>query len=117
MIVRGTLIGQEQKVVGGLPSIGTLEKAMGAKFSATVNVRARIGRRLTDADIDTIASTATQEEGFSSFTFADEKDADKEVIDVIKNQVRYSKNIELSAEERKQPTVIWSKLCGSFNAG
>ena len=117
VIVRGTLIGQEQKVVGGLPSIGTLEKAMGAKFSATVNVRARIGRRLTDADIDTIASTATQEEGFSSFTFADEKDADKEVIDVIKNQVRYSKNIELSAEERKQPTVIWSKLCGSFNAG
>lgn len=117
VVVRGTLIGQEQKIVGGLPSIGTLEKAMGTKFSATINVRARIGKRLTDADIDTITNTATQEEGFSSFTFADENDIDKEVIDVIRNQVRYSRSIELSAEERKQPTVIWSKLCSSFNAG
>ena len=39
---------------------------------------------LSDEDIDTITSLATQEQGYSSFTFADEKDADKEIIDVIK---------------------------------
>ena len=116
VVVRGTMIGQEQKVFGGLPSIRTLEKAMGTAFSATVTVRAKFSAKLSDSDIDIITSTATQEEGFSSFTFEDEKDADNEVIDVIKNQVLYTKRIELSNEERKQPDVIWRKLSESFDA-
>ena len=117
VVVRGTLIDQAQRVIGGMPSIGTLERAMGTKFSATVKVRAKVGRKLTDTDIETITNTATQDEGFSSFTFADERDTDKEIIDVIKNQVRFAKNIELSTDEKKQPTAIWAKLCDSFNAG
>lgn len=114
VIVKGTLKGQEQQVINGLESIKTLQKAMGTRFSAVVKVKARLGKSLTDADIDAITNTATQEEGFSSFTFADERDEDKEVIDVIKNQVRFSKTIELASEERKMDSSIWKKLCSVF---
>ena len=117
VVVKGTLVGKEEQVIGGLESIGTLERAMGTKFRATINVKAKLGRKLTDADIEAITGAATQDEGFSSFTFADEKDADQEVIDVIKNQVRFSKKIELTAEERKIPSAIWKKLCGAFLVG
>lgn len=116
VVVKGVMKGQEQHISGGLQSLGKLEKALGAKFTATVNVHASVKRILTDSDIDTITSVATQDEGFSSFTFADERDTDKEIIDVIKNQVRYSKDIELTPEEREQPTAIWSKLCASFSS-
>ena len=117
IIVKGTMIGQEQQIGRGLPSLSDLEKALGSKFSAVVKIRARVTKELTDNDIDTITNYATQREGFSSFTFADERDKDKEVVDVIKNQIRYSKSIELSDDEFMQPSIVWSKLADSFNIG
>lgn len=86
---------------------------MGGKLKSELKVKAKLGKQLSDEDIDVILETAANEE-FSSFTFTDERDSDKEVIDVIRNHVRFSKNIELSAEERKIPTAIWRKLCGTL---
>lgn len=114
VIVRGTIVGKEEKVIGGLESIRTLQKAMGTKFSATVNVKTKLKIKLTDAAIDVITDTATQDEGFSSFTFADASEEDREVIDVIKNQVRFSKKIELAADEQNMPHIIWEKLSDAF---
>ena len=74
----------------------------------------KLGKQLSDEDIDVILETAAKED-FSSFIFTDERDSDKEVIDVIRNHVRFSKNIELSAEERKKPAAIWRKLCGTLS--
>lgn len=115
VVVRGTMEGQEERVIGGLPSIKTLQTTMGSKFTAVIKVKAKLGRKLTDDDIDIITRTATQDEGFSTFTFADERDEDKEVIDVIRNQARLSRTIELTDEERKMPNVIWQKLSSAFN--
>lgn len=117
IVIKGVMIGQEQRVVGGLPSIATMQNAMGTKFEAKINVKARVRKKLTDHDIEIIQMNATQDEGFSSFTFADERDADKEIIDVIKNRVRTSKTIELSDSERMEPTAVWTKLCASFIMG
>lgn len=112
--VKGVMKGQEQRIIGGMQSFRELEKAMGTKFTAIVSLRAKVSRILNDDDIDTITKVATQDEGFSSFTFADERDTDEEIIDIIKNQVRYSKEIELNSHERENPSIIWSKLCASF---
>lgn len=115
VIVKGTIVGQDDKVSDGLRSVNTIAKAMGTKFSTTIKIRAKVGRLLSDEDIDLITSMATQDEGYSSFTFADEKDADQEIIDVIKNSVRLTKTIELSKKE--MPAVIWEKLCNAFFMG
>ena len=68
---------------------------------------------LDEHNIDVILKTAAKE-AFSSFTFTDERDSDKEVIDVIRNHVRFSKNIELSIEDQKTPAAIWRKLSGTL---
>lgn len=115
--VKGILVGKEEQIIGGLASIKTLQKSLGTKFSATVTVKARLKKKLTDEDINTIKECVTQDDGFSSFTFSDERDVDKEVIDVIKNHVRFSKKIELSTDERKSPSSVWNKLCNSFAVG
>lgn len=108
--VYGTLKGQEERIIGGISSLKTLERRLGGKIKSELRVKAKVGKQLSDEDIDVILETAAKEE-FTSFTFTDERDSDKEVIDVIRNHVRYSKNIELSAEERKISTAIWRKLC------
>ena len=115
VIVKGTILGFDDTISGGVRSVNQIEKAMGTKFKTTVKIRAKVGRVLSDEDIDTITSLATQEQGYSSFTFADEKDADKEIIDVIKNRVRLSRTIELSIKDKS--TDIWNKLCCSLNEG
>ena len=83
-------------------------------MKAKVNVSARVSKVLTDQDIDTITELATTDEGFSSFTFQDEMDSDKEIIDVIRRQTYFTKGITLNKEEQQQPEAIWQKLCGAF---
>jgi hypothetical protein len=117
IVINGVIVGQEQRVVGGLQSVATMENAMGTKFEAKIKVRARVSKKLTDEDIEIIRKNATIDEGFTSFTFADEGDNDNEIIDVIKNRVRTTKTIELSDSERMDPNVVWTKLCASFYVG
>ena len=112
--VYGTIKGQEERIIGGIPSFKTLEQRLGGKLKSELKIKAKLGKQLSDEDIDVILETAAKED-FSSFIFTDERDSDKEVIDVIRNHVRFSKNIELSAEERKKPAAIWRKLCGTLN--
>lgn len=111
--VYGLLRGQEERIIGGDPSFKNLEKRLGGKFKVDLKMKAKLGKQLSDEDIDVILETAAKE-AFSSFTFTDERDSDKEVIDVIRNHVRFSKNIELSAEEQKTPAAIWRKLSGTL---
>ena len=113
--VKGTLIGQEQNVVGGKKSLGDLEKTLGSKFRVTVKLSAKVSKKFADEDIDAIANLATQDEGFSAFSFTNEEEgADKEIIDVIRKQVYYSKDIELNEQERTQPEIVWQKMCATL---
>ena len=113
--VQGTVVNQEQHIIGGMQSLRQLENTLSTKFSAKVKLTARVTKQLTDDDIDAITNLATLDDGFSSFSFFDEEDQDHEIIDVIKRQVCFSKKIPLSTEERHQPDVIWQKMCNSFN--
>ena len=112
--VKGSLANKEETVIGGMRSLKTIEQTLGTKMKATVNVSARVSKVLTDQDIDTITELATTDEGFSSFTFQDEMDSDKEIIDVIRRQTYFTKGITLNKEEQQQPEAIWQKLCGAF---
>ena len=112
--VKGSLANKEETVIGGMRSLKTIEQTLGTKMKATVNVSARVSKVLTDQDIDTITELATTDEGFSSFTFQDEMDSDKEIIDVIRRQTYFTKGITLNKEEQQQPDAIWQKLCGAF---
>jgi hypothetical protein len=112
--VKGSLANKEETVIGGMRSLKTIEQTLGTKMKATVNVSARVSKVLTDQDIDTITELATTDEGFSSFTFQDETDSDKEIIDVIRRQTYFTKGITLNKEEQQQPEAIWQKLCGAF---
>ena len=112
--VKGSLANKEETVIGGMRSLKTIEQTLGTKMKAKVNVSARVSKVLTDQDIDTITELATTDEGFSSFTFQDEMDSDKEIIDVIRRQTYFTKGITLNKEEQQQPDAIWQKLCGAF---
>ena len=112
--VKGSLANKEETVIGGMRSLKTIEQTLGTKMKAKVNVSARVSKVLTDQDIDTITELATTDEGFSSFTFQDEMDSDKEIIDVIRRQTYFTKGITLNKEEQQQPEAIWQKLCGAF---
>ena len=113
--VKGTLIGQEQNVVGGKKSLGDLEKVLGSKFRVTVKLSAKVSKTFSDRDVEEISNLATQDEGFSSFAFTNEEEGtEKEIIDVIRKQVYYSKDIDLNDQERTQPDIIWHKMCGTF---
>lgn len=113
--VKGTLIGQEQNVVGGKKSLGDLEKVLGSKFRVTVKLSARVSKTFSDKDVEDISNLATQDEGFLAFSFTNEEEgADKEIIDVIRKQVYYSKDIDLNDQERTQPDTIWQRICGTF---
>lgn len=112
--VKGSLANKEETVIGGMRSLKTIEQTLGTKMKATVTISARVSKVLTDQDIDTITELATTDEGFSSFTFQDEMDSDKEIIDVIRRQTYFTKGITLNKEEQQQPDAIWQKLCGAF---
>lgn len=114
VIVRGTIANREETVLGGMQSLKRIEFALGTKMRATVSIKARVSKVLTDQDIDTITEYATTDEGFSAFTFQDEMDADKEIIDVINQQARLTTQITLTKEEQQQPDIVWQKLCGAF---
>lgn len=114
IIVKGALANKEEQVVGGMRTLKTIEQALGTKMKATVNVTAKLTKQLTDYDIDIITNLATTDEGFSSFTFQDEMDSDKEIIDVIRRQTYLTKQIVLTKEEQQQPDHIWQKLCNAF---
>ena len=115
VVIKGTLVGKEEIIIGGDQSLRSLENTMGTKFSAVVKMKANPRKPLSEEDIDNMVDTARSNDAFSSFTFADSRSTDKEVIDVIKNYVRYSKGIELTPEERRNPDVVWRKLCSAFN--
>lgn len=117
IVINGVIVGREEHVVGGMQSIATMQNALGAKFEARIKVRAKVQKKLTDEDIEIIRNNATMDEGFTSFTFADESNNDNEVIDVIKNRIRTTKSIELSDNERMDPNAVWTKLCASFYVG
>ncbi len=114
--VKGTLIGQEQSIIGGKKSLSDLEKALGSKFKATVRLSAKVSKKFIDDDIDQIANLATQDEGFSTFSFTNEEEGtDKEIIDVIRKQVYYSKDIDLNEQERLNPEIIWHRMCNALH--
>ena len=115
VVVKGTIVGQEQSVTTGIPSLKKIEKALGSKMKARISVSAHLSRPLTDADIDIITENVCADDGFSSFTFADEMDADKEIIDVIRRQTYLTTKIKLAATELQQPKIVWKKMCCSFN--
>lgn len=112
--VKGTIANTEEIVRNGMRSYKRIEYALGTNLKATLSVNARIKKVMTDKDIDTITEFVTTDEGFSSFTFQDELDDDKEVIDVINRQAFLTKRITLTIEDQQKPDNIWQKLCEAF---
>lgn len=113
--VKGVIKDNNNIIIGGYPSFQALERKLATKFNAIVKLKARLTKRLSDEDIDEILNTTAEDSCFSSFTFEDADNPNKEIIDVIKKHIRYYKIIELSAEERQIAPIIWGKLCTTFN--
>lgn len=91
VVVSGVVLGQERNIIGGMQTLARLEKTMSTKFSARVQLRATLSKRLTPEEIEEITSSADGEDGLVSFSFANAHDEEKEVIDVIRRQVYFTK--------------------------
>ena len=80
------LRGQEERIIGGDPSFKNLEKRLGGKFKVDLKMKAKLGKQLSDEDIDVILETAAKE-AFSEFL--DNANLDSKQIYFVNQIVEY----------------------------
>jgi len=110
--ITGTIDNVGSYIAKQMPSFAAFERGIGTPFRAKAKFSAKKDKRLTQDQIRTILSLSAVD-GYSSIKFEDEDEA-HEVIDVIKKNIAFSKNIDIDDAEMQDANCIWGKILANF---